>query len=297
MTMSVKEKSAGEEEFALRVSKFRGKTGLSQEKLAELLAVSRNYVSMIEGGRRPSEVVVKLFETLENSPLYNGTVAPSESPPKAPRQNKEFGNALRAYRTEYGLTQAEMAKKLRITRAQLEEAESSGRHTLAMMVDFYGLCSGTGDARFIRSLARKVEPDSSPQDDNEKIAVSWIPLLSWAQAGEAVDCDELLRHMQKLVPSIVDDPKAFAIEIAGDSQEPRYSAGDIATVVPSKSLRQNDTVIARLVDQGVVLKLYSRHGDTVRFSSYNPAYAPFEVPLEQIEWIYPVESVLKVIRK
>ena len=79
--------------------------------------------------------------------------------------------------------------------------------------------------------------------------------------------------------------------------EPRYHENDIAMLTPSKPLRQNDAVVARLEDQGVVFKLCSRAGDTFRFSSYNPAYAPFEVPARQVVWIYPVHSVLKIVSK
>ena len=193
-----------------------------------------------------------------------------------------------------------MAEQLNITRSYLSEIENGATTSSSLKVRFLAL-PGIGQTlavhpgAFKKPSARDLPRQPSP--DDEKVPVRWIPLLTWAQAGDAVDYDGLPKHPQKLVPTVVDDPKAFAIEIAGDSQEPRYSAGDVATVVPSKSLRQNDTVIARLVDQGVVFKLYSRIGNTVRFSSYNPAYAPFEVQVEQIEWIYPVESVLKVIRK
>ena len=131
----------------------------------------------------------------------------------------------------------------------------------------------------------------------EIIPLRRVPLVSWAHAGEAVDYDELPASWQKAVPTDIDDPKAFAVMIAGDSMEPRYQEGDMAILNPSRPLRQNDAVIARLEDEGVVFKLCSRVGDTFRFSSYNPAYAPFEVPANRVMWIYSVHSVLKVVNK
>ena len=124
-----------------------------------------------------------------------------------------------------------------------------------------------------------------------------IPLVSWAQAGHAVDYDELPESWQKRVHTDVTDPKAFAVRIAGDSMEPRYHQDDVAFLEPSRTVRQHDTVIARLKDQGVILKIYGRTGDTVKFSSYNPAYPPFEVPANEIVWIYPVNSVLTIVNR
>lgn len=39
--------------------------GLSQDDFAKRLGVSRNYVSMIEGGRDPSKALIQFFETIE----------------------------------------------------------------------------------------------------------------------------------------------------------------------------------------------------------------------------------------
>lgn len=48
-----------------RVSSLRRRLGLSQTAFANKLGVSRNYVSMLEGGREPSESLSKLMDTME----------------------------------------------------------------------------------------------------------------------------------------------------------------------------------------------------------------------------------------
>lgn len=58
-------------EFAERVREFRGRAKLSQDELGERLGVSGNYISMIELGKKsPGPSLRKLFESLEQSPLY-----------------------------------------------------------------------------------------------------------------------------------------------------------------------------------------------------------------------------------
>lgn len=59
-------------DFANRVRQFRRARKLTQEELAEKLGVTRNYLSMIEGGREPSETVQKLFGNLENVAATGG---------------------------------------------------------------------------------------------------------------------------------------------------------------------------------------------------------------------------------
>ena len=51
--------------FSDRVLNLRSRLGLSQDAFAKRLGVSRNYVSMIEQGREPSDSLKKLIETLE----------------------------------------------------------------------------------------------------------------------------------------------------------------------------------------------------------------------------------------
>jgi transcriptional regulator with XRE-family HTH domain len=58
-------------ELSKRVRDFRIRAKLSQEELGERLAVSGNYISMIELGKKePGGGLQKLFEILEQSPLY-----------------------------------------------------------------------------------------------------------------------------------------------------------------------------------------------------------------------------------
>jgi transcriptional regulator with XRE-family HTH domain len=62
--MSQQEKSG----FADRLVSYRKREGISQETLAKRLGISRNYVSMIESGREPSDQIVRHFTLLELSP-------------------------------------------------------------------------------------------------------------------------------------------------------------------------------------------------------------------------------------
>ena len=201
---------------------------------------------------------------------------------------KDFGAAVRRWRDERGVSQGQLAGRLEITRSYLSQIEN-GEPASAKL-----------QARF-RRIAEAPVPaaesaDRAALDNAEIVPTRFVPLVSWAQAGRSVEYDELPTSWQKKVPTDLNDPRAFAVTVAGDSMEPRYQAGDVAFLEPSRPLRQQDLVIARLRDGDVVFKIYHRTGDSVRFASYNPAYLPFEVPVADIVWAYPVHSVLKIVR-
>ena len=123
-----------------------------------------------------------------------------------------------------------------------------------------------------------------------------MPLLSWAQAGalDAGHVDDAYDYEGVLSIDIA-DARAFAVEIKGNSMEPRIAAGDRAIVCPSREPRSGDTVIARTLRGDVMCKLFQEKdgGRVVVLSSWNPAFPPVEVPREEIAWIYPVKQVVQ----
>lgn len=70
-------------DFSQRVIAYRKREDISQEELAKRLGISRNYVSMIEGGKQPSEQVVRHFALLESSPLPAGSSHAGSSSPSS----------------------------------------------------------------------------------------------------------------------------------------------------------------------------------------------------------------------
>jgi phage repressor protein C with HTH and peptisase S24 domain len=121
-----------------------------------------------------------------------------------------------------------------------------------------------------------------------------IPVISWASAGRAAQYEELPRDWQKfIVTSDVPDKDAFAVEIEGDSMEPKFQPGDCAIAMPTMEPRNGCLVIAKLRDDGVVFKIYQAAGGVVHLSSYNPIYPTLKYSPEEFHWIFPVFAVNK----
>lgn len=184
---------------------------------------------------------------------------------------------LAGIRHELGLSQSEFAKKLGVTRTHLAKLEA-GRHGLSPRVKSrLGAIVGLRNADRVRA----------------------IPVRSWAQAGAGIDYEELPLSWQEVhVATDCPDMTAVAVEIQGDSMEPKFYAGDVAVLMPEHQPRNGSLVVARLENEGTVFKVYSRQGRApgmLTLTSYNPTYPPIEATDDAIHWVFPVYQVIRKV--
>lgn len=124
-----------------------------------------------------------------------------------------------------------------------------------------------------------------------------VPLLSFAQAGPDINFEDDTWSGE--TTEWLDAPNgSFVLKIQGDSMEPKISPGDLVLVCPGWQARNGDTVICRTVRGDVMCKLFQSkfNGQFAILSSYNPAFPPQELSMEEIVWIYPVKDVTKNLR-
>lgn len=116
-----------------------------------------------------------------------------------------------------------------------------------------------------------------------------IPIVGMARAGAdgffdengfPVGADETVRF-----PDLGED-RVYALEIAGDSMEPTYRAGDVVIVQPGAAVRRGDRVVVRTRSGEVMAKVLGRKNDqTIELISMNAAHKPRELAAADIEWI------------
>jgi phage repressor protein C with HTH and peptisase S24 domain len=134
----------------------------------------------------------------------------------------------------------------------------------------------------------------------EKLPVGQAaPLISFASAGNAKAYEDQGYNVER-IPTGCRDPHCYALEVEGDSMEPKYSRGDIIFVAPTQEARNGDLVVAKTKQGDVCFKLYhwSQHkADPVKLTSFNQAYPVIAEPRGEFEFIHPVHSVLRRLRK
>jgi len=126
-----------------------------------------------------------------------------------------------------------------------------------------------------------------------------VPIVAWAQAGELVAYTDVEPSWNEFTATTCRDENCFAVTIEGDSMEPKYSAGDIAILMPNVEPRNGCLVVCKLKNEGVFFKLFHQAGEgkVFRLSSYNPVYPVMEILKDDFIWVYPVYQVTKNVWK
>ena len=116
-----------------------------------------------------------------------------------------------------------------------------------------------------------------------------VPIVGMARAGAdgffdesgfPVGADETVRF-----PDLGED-RIYALEIAGDSMEPTYRAGDVVIVQPGADVRRGDRVVVRTRAGEVMAKVLGRRNDqSVDLLSLNPDHPTRTLPTPDIDWI------------
>ncbi len=131
------------------------------------------------------------------------------------------------------------------------------------------------------------------------LEIRQVPIVSWAQAGDLVAYTDLDAAWHEFTATTCRDENCFAVTVSGDSMEPKYSAGDIAIVMPNVEPRNGCLVVCKLKNEGVFFKLFHQSSDSKKFrlSSYNPVYPVMECRRDDFVWVYPVYQVTKNVWK
>jgi DNA-binding XRE family transcriptional regulator len=319
-----------EENFSHRLKALRERLRLTQAAMGERLGVSGRYIGMIEGGEKqvePSSSLAKLFDLMDANfvqpgklPIESVITGPAAKLPiesvitgrfEEPAAHYGGGRAkLKAARIAAGLNQAQLAKAVGYSVAtyqEIEEGRSQMGEKMAakvarvLGVDVEDLTNGSDHPpeRGATNGTFGTVPEIRMGPGMEGVRAKMVPLLSLAQCGAMMAYDDSAYDHGGFVCYDPQDPKAFAVRLAGDSMQPRFEAGDVAVIYPTKPPRNGGVVIAKLREEeggDVMFKLYSAgQKDQVTLSSYNPAYPPMTWPREAFAWIYPVAQVTKVL--
>lgn len=141
-------------------------------------------------------------------------------------------------------------------------------------------------------LDGKVEVNTPQQ--SQAVQARKIPVLGRVAAGipinaitEIIDTEEISEDMAKT-------GDFFALQIQGDSMEPKISNGDVVIVRQQDDAETGDTVIALINGDDAVCKRLRKYKEGLELISTNPSYAPLYFDEETIK-NKPVKIIGKVV--
>lgn len=154
----------------------------------------------------------------------------------------------------------------------------------------------------------EVRPIRSPDTLSQVLT---MPLLGTATGGEYGNLDDDIEltelHLGEVIANIAKpyslqgDPHAYALEIVGDSMDPRFDPGDRVAVSPKALIKQGDDVIVQLrgldgeeerVKVVLIKRLVKRSGTFVELRQYNPPMT-FRVETARISAMHRVTHVIR----
>lgn len=216
----------------------------------------------------------------------------------------DFAKRMRLWRHTLGLNQSEAAQRLQLERSYLSQLEGGRKPGEAARIRFeieeHKAGLGPGPNANPAGLRLMEAPNVIEHPAYRfQSRVRSLPVLSWAQAGQAVDFQQMPDEWEGSVASEVNDDKAFAVRLRGDSMEPRFEDGDLAVLLPSVAPTNGEIVVANLKNEGILCKIMHVQLDKnlITLSSYNPAYPPMQYRREDFHWMFPVAQVVKNLRR
>ena len=120
-----------------------------------------------------------------------------------------------------------------------------------------------------------------------------IPVLGRVAAGIPIEASEEILDWEEITGDMAVNGDYFALQIKGDSMEPKFSNGDVVIVRQQEDADDGDIVIAIVNGNDGVCKKLRKYADGIALVSTNPVYAPMYFSKEEMEST-PVRIIGKV---
>ncbi len=203
--------------------------------------------------------------------------------------HRAIWDAIDSLASRHGLTASSLAKLAGLDATAFNKSKRvsrDGRERWPSTESISKLLEATGEGfdGFLAAGGAYLQQGSSAR------AGVAMPLLGLAQAGAGGFFDPAGFPTgdgwdQVQMPSAT-DPGIYALEVTGDSMLPLYRDGDRIIVSRNEQVRRGDRVVVKTKDGEVMAKILARQtANVVELHSLNPAHAPRQVDMKDVEWI------------
>lgn len=189
--------------------------------------------------------------------------------------NQVFSERLRYYLNKYEMTQLELSKRLGVGTTSV-----------------YNWCNGIKTPRMDkvdamceifnckRSDLMEDKPDQADLSHRKGVP---IPVYGRVAAGVPLEMIEDVIDTEEITEEMARTGEFFALQIHGDSMEPRMKEGDVVIVRRQEDAESGDTVIATVNGTDATCKRLRKYRDGIELIATNPSYEPMYFSNDDVE--------------
>ncbi len=191
-----------------------------------------------------------------------------------------FAENLKILREKKELTQQQLADALGISRSTIGMYEKGNREpdfeTLETIADFFNINMG------------RLIGDLTPTKGK------WIPVLGYVRAGIPMDAVEYIIDYEEISEEMARKGDFFALQIKGNSMEPKISEGDIVIVRKQPDIESGEIAIVLVNGDEATIKKVQKFDGGINLIPSNSDYDVQTFTNAQIESM-PVQILGKVV--
>jgi repressor LexA len=194
-----------------------------------------------------------------------------------------FQLKLKELRKNMGLSQSALAKKLGVSQSTVcmweNDKNKPEYNTLIKIASFFDVNVG---------YLVDDEPNNFSIDRGVK-----IPVLGHT-AGIPIEAIEEIIDYEKIEPELAASGEFFALQVRGDSMEPRMKEKDVVIVRKQSDVECGDVAVVMANGEDATIKIIKKHENGISLIANNPMYAPVFFTDKEVEDL-PVSILGKVI--
>ncbi len=201
-----------------------------------------------------------------------------------------FGEKIKLLRTDRNMSQEEFASLLGTSKQVISRYEL-GQTTpkIGVAAEWCKILSVNLDSMLDDS---KGVYDSAITHTHSKGVK--IPVLGQVVAGLPLEAIQDILDYEEISPDMAETGNFFALQIKGDSMEPRIKAGDVVIVRQQSDVESGQIAIVLVNGDEATCKKYVKHENGISLVSFNAAYPPMFYTPEEIEK-KPVRIIGRVV--
>lgn len=198
-------------------------------------------------------------------------------------------NRIKQLREKAGKQQKELAIDLGVSQPTVSDWESGRKipsaKSTSKLADYF-------QVPIDYLLGRESVPEGPPAPSRP--GSKWIPVLGKVAAGTPIEAVEDILDYEEIDAQTAASGEYFALQIKGQSMEPKISDGDVVIVRKQDDCDSGDTAVVLVNGDEATVKRIKKEPGGIMLIPSNPAYEPKFYSNEEIESL-PIKIVGKVV--